>query len=123
MMVIGDTAGNNELCAHYLRSAATCVTKDCKCKFDDLVECSPTKCSQISWEDLNNCRNKVTGRIDDLQVFGKCEEKNLISLKSLSEIQGNVPAQKEISYHDVRNAFDELPLADPYLGIVGITPQ
>jgi len=31
--------------------------------------------------------------------------------------------QKYYSTHAVENAFDDLPLSDPYQGIVGITPQ
>jgi hypothetical protein len=31
--------------------------------------------------------------------------------------------QKLISKHPVENAFDSLPLSDPYQGVIGITPQ
>ena len=30
---------------------------------------------------------------------------------------------KSISKHCIDNAFDKLPLADPYQGIIGMTPQ
>ena len=48
-----------------------------------------------------------------------CKKKD----KDLSDIKDNQDLEKELSYYDVDSAFDHLPLADKYQGIVGITPQ
>ena len=120
--IIGDTLGNNELCGHYLANCANCLTKDCKCKFGDLIKTNPPSCSPMSWHDLQQCKNR-DGSFDHKKVFEKYSEKNLITLKDLSDVKLNPELQKELSYHDLDNVFDYLPLGDPYQGVVGITPQ
>ena len=120
--IIGDTMGNNELCGHYLSNFANCLTKDCKCNSADLVLVDPPKCSAMSWEELEGCKNS-NGTFDHHKVFDKYYDKGLISLRDLSEIKGDQDYQQELSYYDVDNVFDHLPLGDPYQGVVGITPQ
>ena len=116
-MVIGDTVGNNELVAHYLgNTQGRCLVKDCKCCKEDLVKVPP-KCCQMTYKDFVACNG------DDAEIFLALTKKNLISLKDLSDIKDNQDLEKELSYYDVDNAFDHLPLADKYQGIVGITPQ
>ena len=115
-MIIGDTAGNNELCGHYLGGKSRCLVKDCKCSFEVLHK-TPPKCHTMTWKDLHECNG------DDAMIFQKFDEKGLISLKTLSEIIDDEKLQKSNSYHDISNFTDGLPLSDPYLGIIGLTPQ
>ena len=115
-MVIGDTAGNNELCGHYLGGKSKCLVKDCTCPFEKLDE-TPTCCHTMSWHDLNACHD------DESKIFEKYEEMGLISLKTLSEIINDEALQKQVSYHDISNFTEGLPLSDPHLGIVGMTAQ
>ena len=116
-MVIGDTVGNNELVAHFLgNTQGKCLVKDCKCCKDDLVKVPP-KCTQMTYQDYKDCGG------DDAKIFEELSKKNLISLKDLSDIKENEGLEHSISYYNVDNAFDHLPLADKYQGIVGITPQ
>ena len=75
----------------------------------------------MPWE-LEECKNS-NGTFDHHKVFDKYYDKGLISLRDLSEIKGDQDYQQELSYYDVDNVFDHLPLGDPYQGVVGITPQ
>jgi hypothetical protein len=113
-MVIGDTVGNNELVGHYLgNTQGRCLVKDCKCCKEDLVKVPP-KCSQMTYKDFVACKG------DDAKIFSSLTKKNLMSLKDLSDIKDDKDLEKELSYYDVDNAFDHLPLADKYQGIVGM---
>jgi hypothetical protein len=49
--------------------------------------------------------------------------KGLVSEKDMSCIMEDKIYASAISKHPVKNAFDALPLADPYQGITGMTPQ
>jgi hypothetical protein len=40
----------------------------------------------------------------------------------LAMIEENSELGKEISYYDIKNDCDDLPWADPHLGILGICP-
>lgn len=42
---------------------------------------------------------------------------------NLVMIEENLRLEKEIPHYDIKNAFGELSLADPHLGILGICPQ
>ena len=85
--IIGDTLGNNELCGHYLANCPNCLTKDCKCKFGDLIKTNPPSCSPmtLTWQDLQLCKHS-DGSFDHKKVFEKYSEKNLITLKDLSDV-------------------------------------
>jgi hypothetical protein len=49
--------------------------------------------------------------------------KGLVSEKDMSCIMDDKIYASAISKHPVKNAFKALPLADPYQGIIGMTPQ
>ncbi len=54
LMVIGDTAGNNELACHFNssgNSAINCLMYECKCSFADLPKV-PTQCELITSQDI-----------------------------------------------------------------------
>ena len=114
-MFIGDTAGINEMVGHYNTCYAQCVTKDCKCKFADLTR-SPPKCRQMKYKDIDSCSNVR-------EVFHKYAMNGLVSLQDMSEIANDEHLAKSISKHVIDNAFDYLPLSDPYQGIIGMSPQ
>ena len=115
-MIIGDTVGNNELCKHFGGNNGQCLLKDCKCKLDNLVD-TPTLCKPPTYEMLKGCDGNAN------KIFDTYEERGLISLRDLSDLNKNRQSEKAISYYDIRGFDDGLPLADPYQGIIGITPQ
>ena len=112
---IGDIAGVNEMIGHYNNCKAQCLVKDCKCKQEDITS-FPPKCSQVTWADIQAC--DTIGDIFDLY-----QKKGLVSEKDMSEIFADADFAKSISKHPIDNAFDRLPLSDPYQGIIGMTPQ
>ena len=114
-MIVGDIAGVNEMVGHYNTCHANCVVKDCKCNHEDLVE-FPPKCSQMKWSELQAC-NSVK------EIFDLYAEKGLVSERDMSDIMNDKELAKSISKHPVTNAFDSLPLSDPYQGLIGMTPQ
>jgi hypothetical protein len=118
--IIGDTAGNNELVGHYQGCFARLQLKDCKCTEDQLTMCPPV-CKPISFFNMMG----VGG--DAKEIFRLYDENNLISLMELSMVGRDKSkkrvVQKYFSKHAVENAFYDLPLSDPYQGIVGVTPQ
>jgi hypothetical protein len=85
-------------------------------------------CHQVKWKDLQAC--------DDVaEVFKMYHNKGLVTEAEMSRVMTDVTTldkqgkkdleayQKLISKHPVSNAFDRLPLSDPYQGIIGMTPQ
>ncbi len=118
--IIGDTAGNNELIGHYQGCKARLQLKDCRCTEDQLIIFPPV-CSYVSFRDMIQVGGETT------EIFKRYDENNLISWIELSMVRRDRSkkrmVQKHYSKHAVENAFDDLPLSDPYQGIVGITPQ
>ena len=126
-MIIGDIAGVNEMVGHYNTSHANCVVKDCKCNHEQLLSFPPV-CHQVKWNDIQECETVE-------EIFKMYHDKGLVSEAEMSEVMKDVTTldkqgkkdlksyQKSISKHPVENAFDKLPLADPYQGVIGITPQ
>jgi hypothetical protein len=41
----------------------------------------------------------------------------------MSDMMNDAELAKSLSKHPITNAFDVLPLSDPYQGIIGMTPQ
>lgn len=114
-MFIGDIAGVNEMVGHYNTWKANCLVKDCKCSQDDILQ-FPLKCKQMTWADLNACSSEQ-------EVFDLYSERGLISERDMTDMMNDPVFAKTISKHPINNAFDALPLADPYQGIIGMTPQ
>ncbi len=114
LLIIGDTLGNNELCGHYNNWNSNCPLKDCKCVISDLIS-TPTRCGYILKEDLED---KIYEEVFDLFT-----SKNLVSLRDYFDLKENKLLEKVLSIHSIDNAFFDLPLADAYQGIVGVTPQ
>ena len=112
---VGDIAGVNEMIGHYNTCFANCVTKDCKCEHDDIVS-FPPKCSQIRWADLQACDSVH-------EIFQLYADHGLVSEKDMSDILTDKELATTISKYPISNAFDSLPLSDPYQGIIGMTPQ
>lgn len=114
-MIIGDIAGVNEMVGHYNTCAANCVVKDCKCNHDDILS-FPPKCQQVKWFEIQSCNTPE-------EIFALFAQKGLVSEKDMSEAMTDPNFAKSISKHSISNAFDSLPLSDPYQGIIGMTPQ
>ena len=112
---VGDIAGINEMIGHYNNNSANCLVKDCKCNQEEVLEFEPN-CSPIKWTDLQACDNAK-------EVFDMYAEKGLVSERDMSCIMDDPELAKEISKHPIVNAFDSLPLSDPYQGVIGMTPQ
>ena len=70
----------------------------------------------MSWADIQSCET-----VND--IFDLYEQKGLISEKDMTDIMSDPDFAKSISKHTIVNAFDSLPLSDPYQGVIGITPQ
>lgn len=113
--VVGDMAGVNEMVGHYNNCQANCLIKDCKCSQKDYLD-FPCNCEQITWRELQECS-------DAEEVFDLFHEKGLVSERDMHAIRTDVNLAKEISKHNISNAFDDLPLADAFQGIIGLTPQ
>ena len=112
---IGDIAGVNEMIGHYNNCSANCLAKDCKCAQDDILQ-FPPKCKQMRWLDLQACTT-----VDE--IFQLYADKGLVSERDMCRVRHDPDFAKSISKHCIDNAFDKLPLADPYQGIIGMTPQ
>ena len=56
-------------------------------------------------------------------IFEEFHLQGLVSKADLSLIEGNKEMQKEISYYDNDAAFDDLPIADHFLGVLVFTPK
>lgn len=70
----------------------------------------------MSWSELQAC--------DTVQdIFHLYREKGLISERDMTEIMKDKEMAKTLSKHQIANAFDSLPISDPYQGVIGITPQ
>ena len=112
----GDNKALHEACNHYGSVKARCLVKDCKCCKDDYTT-FPSKCRFPDWAELIQC--KTANQAFDL--FEKC---NLVTYRDISRAKEDPDFAKHISKHaTVDNAFETLPLADRFLGIIGITPQ
>jgi hypothetical protein len=116
IMVIGNTAGHNELYGHYISKAAQCLVKDCKCKFEDLIETEPVH-KPMTQNEIHQCGGY------DGKIFKRYLERGSVSLIDLAMIEENSALRKEFSYNDIKNTFVGLSLADPHLGIFGICPH
>ena len=114
-MFVGDIAGVNEMIGHYNSSKARCVVKDCKCDKDDVMQ-FPLKCQHVTWADLQSCDTVE-------EIFEMYTRKGMISEKDMSDMMNDSELAKSLSKHQITNAFDALPLSDPYQGIIGMTPQ
>ncbi|MGA0823871.1 MAG: hypothetical protein ACO3PG_05370, partial [Pelagibacteraceae bacterium] len=115
-MCIADISGMNELLGHFNTCKARCVVKDCKCSHNDLLLCNPPKCQQVKWTEIQQCSNIK-------EIFDLYESKNLVSERDMTEMMVNKDVAQFISKHPITNAFDSLPLSDPYQGLIGMTPQ
>ncbi|MGA0401410.1 MAG: hypothetical protein ACO3PX_15705, partial [bacterium] len=115
LFFIGDIAGVNEMVGHYNNCNANCLAKDCHCTQDDLLQ-FPPKCKPMRWLDLQQCETVE-------EVFDLYESHNLISERDMDAVLHDELFARSISKHPIKNAFDGLPLADPYQGIIGMTPQ
>ena len=111
----GDNKGQGELTRHYGCWQARCLIKDCKCDKQSYTR-FPSSCKVPEWSKIIQC--KTTN-----EVFDYFEECNLISYRDISRAQGDDEYAKKISKHMITSAFDWLPLADEFLGIIGMTPQ
>ena len=100
---------------HYNSCNASCLAKDCHCTQDNLLQ-FPPKCKPMRWLDLQQCETVE-------EVFDLYESHNLISERDMDAILHDELFARSISKHPTKNAFDGLPLADPYQGIIGMTPQ
>ena len=49
--IIGDAVGNNELCGHSNGSSSSCLSKDCKCKKNELA-LIPRRCKKVTIRDM-----------------------------------------------------------------------
>jgi hypothetical protein len=114
-MFIGDMVGCNEMIGQYQSHTANCLWKDCKCTQDELLQ-FPLQSEPITWADLQECEIVE-------EIFALYHKKGLISEDDMSKIHTDPAYAKESSKHPIKNAFDALPLADPYQGITGMTPQ
>lgn len=56
-------------------------------------------------------------------IFEEFHLQGLVSKAALSLIEGHKEMQKEISYYDNDAAFNDLPIADHFLGVIGFTPK
>jgi hypothetical protein len=65
------------------------------------------KCKQMTWTDLNACSSEA-------EVFDLYAEHGLISERDMTDMMKDGIFAKFISKHQINNAFDALPLADPY---------
>jgi len=70
----------------------------------------------MKYKDIDSCSNVR-------EVFHKYAMNGLVSLQDMSEIANDEHLAKSISKHVIDNAFDYLPLSDPYQGIIGMSPQ
>jgi hypothetical protein len=115
-LLFGDNKALHEFTNHYGSVKARCLVKDCKCCKNDYTT-FPSKCRFPDWAELIQC--KTANQAFDL--FEKC---NLVSYRDISRAKEDPDFAKHISKHaTVDNAFETLPLADRFLGIIGITPQ
>ena len=114
-MIIGDTVGSNELINHFNSYLANCLAKDCRCTQSQIVKW-PSKCRWPTSRELMACNS----HFEVFQLYDSC---NLISYQHLSYAGDDPEYAKSISKHIMKTAWDQLPLADVYLGIVGLTPQ
>ena len=113
---VGDIAGVNEMIGHFNTWNSQCPAKDCKCSREEFVNTFPPKCSPVQWAEIQECK-------DVKEIFKLYLQKGLVSEKDMSVILDDPDYAKAISKHPIKNAFDALPLADPYQGIIGMTPQ
>ena len=77
----------------------------------------PLKCQQVIWADLQSC-DTVEEIFEMLYT-----RKGMISEKDMLDMVNDTELAKSLSKHPTTNAFDALPLSDPYQGIIGMTPQ
>jgi hypothetical protein len=111
----GDNKGQGELTNQYRCWQVRCLIKDCKCDKQGYTE-YPSQCKIPLWSPIITC--KTTN-----EVFDYFEFCNLISYRDMSRAQSDTKFAKRISKHMITNAFEMLPLADEFLGIIGMTPQ
>ena len=111
----GDNKGAGELTNHYGCWQARCLIKDCKCDKKGYTK-FPSRCKVPEWSRIIQCTTAD-------QVFDYFEECNLVTYRDLSRAKGDADYAKFISKHMINNAFDWLPLADEFMGIIGMTPQ
>jgi hypothetical protein len=111
----GDNKGQGKLTNHFGCWQARCLIKDCKCCKEGYTQ-FPSSCKVPEWSRIISC--KTTN-----EVFDYFEECNLISYRDLSRAQTDEKYATYISKHMITNAFEMLPLADEFLGIIGMTPQ
>ena len=58
-----------------------------------------------------------------IKILKRFSQRGLVLLMDLVMIEENTERGKGISYNDIKNPFDGLPLANPHLGILVICPQ
>lgn len=115
LMTIGDSVGQHELIGHYLSWKARCLGKDCRCSQDRIVKW-PCKCRWPSSRELMECSSHA-------EVFELYDQCGLITYQHLTRAMGDEDYAKHISKHPIDTVWDKLPMADGYLGMVGMTPQ
>lgn len=115
LMSIGDTVGQNELVNHFNNCKATCLGKDCLCDQNRIVQW-PSRCRWPLSREIMECEN-------DAAVFDLYESCHICTYKNLSLASNDEVYAKRISKEVIDTAWDRLPLADKYLGMLGMTPQ
>lgn len=114
-MIIGDSVGQHELIGHYLSWKARCLGKDCRCSQDRIVRW-PCKCRWPLSREIMECSSHA----EVFELYDKC---GLISYQHLSRATVDDDYATYISKHPLDLVWNELPMADAYLGVVGMTPQ
>ena len=115
LMSIGDTVGQNELVNHFNNYKATCLGKDCLCHQNRIVQW-PSRCRWPLSREIMECEN-------DVAVFDLYESCHICTYRNLSLARNDEVYAKRISKEVIDTAWDSLPLADQYLGMLGMTPQ
>lgn len=110
----GDISGNNDMCNHKNTSTTRLVCKECKCEQHHLIQI-PSRCELPTLQQIRQCKSEKA-------VFQLFDANRIVSYWDLSRIKNNKVYAHSISKHAIENAFEELPLSDPYQGIVGISP-
>ena len=91
-VIVGDIVGNNSLLGSYKSANVQCPYRDCGCAKEDFVD-PDAECVFIRKSDLDQMKQ-----------------------------DNDVAALKAVSKHNIRNAFDDIPMSDPLNTIYWSTP-
>lgn len=120
-LVIGDTAGNNELSCHYNSSAnrgIQCSNYSCMCNFEELTKV-PARYVTLCVE-LHDAPNIITCLQLSCMFTSRCVP---IANTDIERSMNDPDYAASISQHQVRSAFHGLPLSDNDLGLPGHMPR